>query len=254
MHRFSPVTWGLAVLLHFSASAALQEQTTPDVTTVSVVNSGPIVAPGSLAASWGANFITTTTAASALPLTTTLGGLRVSLTDVDDAQSNTLLYLASPTQINFVTPETAALGKGSVSITGGATPRTGDVLISNVAPTLITTNSMGTGTAAAQTLSIGAGNPRIGQTVDAVDLGGSGTSVYLMLYGSGIRKHSENPVIALVDGVKVPVLYEAAQSEYPGLDQVNIGPLPRSLAGKGTVDLQLCVDGVPANVVTVTIR
>ena len=37
-------------------------------------------------------------------------------------------------------------------------------------------------------------------------------------------------------------------------DQVNVGPLPRSLAGKGESNLVLQVDGRTANTVTVNIK
>lgn len=50
-----------------------------------------------------------------------------------------------------------------------------------------------------------------------------------------------------IGGIPVPVLYAAAQSQYLGVDQVNVGPLPASLAGRGTVDLALVVEGVSAN-------
>jgi hypothetical protein len=38
------------------------------------------------------------------------------------------------------------------------------------------------------------------------------------------------------------------------LDQLNLGPLPRSLASKGELDVVLTVDGRPANVVTLAFR
>ena len=41
---------------------------------------------------------------------------------------------------------------------------------------------------------------------------------------------------------------------YQGLDQVNIGPLPLSLAGKGKVNIVLIADGQTANPVNVTIQ
>ncbi len=45
-----------------------------------------------------------------------------------------------------------------------------------------------------------------------------------------------------------------AHSVFPGLDQINIGPLPRSLAGRGAVEIRITVDGVEANVVQVMLR
>jgi uncharacterized protein (TIGR03437 family) len=50
----------------------------------------------------------------------------------------------------------------------------------------------------------------------------------------------------------VPVLSAGAQSQYAGLDQVNV-ELPGSLRGRGDVDVALAVDGKPANVVTIRV-
>ena len=49
------------------------------------------------------------------------------------------------------------------------------------------------------------------------------------------------------------VQYAGPQNVYEGLDQINL-KLPRSLAGAGLVDIELVVDGVPANVVQVRIK
>ena len=57
-----------------------------------------------------------------------------------------------------------------------------------------------------------------------------------------------------VGGEEVPVLGAVPQGEYVGLDQINIGPLPRSLAGRGEVNILLTTDGKPANTVTLNVR
>ncbi|HUK18686.1 MAG TPA: hypothetical protein VLW65_19825 [Bryobacteraceae bacterium] len=59
---------------------------------------------------------------------------------------------------------------------------------------------------------------------------------------------------ATVGGLSVPVLYSGAAPGYAGEDQVNIGPLPRTLAGQGIVKIVLTADGQQANTVTVTIQ
>jgi uncharacterized protein (TIGR03437 family) len=61
-------------------------------------------------------------------------------------------------------------------------------------------------------------------------------------------------VTATVGGIAVPVLYAGPQSEYPGLDQVNIGPLPASLGGRGQLTIAMKVDGKDTPAVTVAIR
>jgi len=52
----------------------------------------------------------------------------------------------------------------------------------------------------------------------------------------------------------VPVTYAGAQGIYVGLDQVNVGPVPRSLMGAGVVSVALTVDGQQANSVQVAIQ
>jgi uncharacterized protein (TIGR03437 family) len=50
------------------------------------------------------------------------------------------------------------------------------------------------------------------------------------------------------------VSYFGAQGSDEGLDQVNLGPLPASLAGAGVVNISISADGQPANPVTVSIQ
>ncbi len=243
-----------AATLLVGATAILGAQS-PDLTTASAVNNRPIVSPSSIATLWGANLTAQTQAAGGLPLSTTLGGVQIGVTGADNLQAGADLYLASPGQINFVVPSQTSLGKGGVTLTANGVNRIGEILVSNVAPSLITVNSMGSGIAVGQVIRVGgAGGPITDQTVNDVVVGAQNTAAYLVLYGTGIRGRSANPVQALLNGVKVPVLYAGMQSQFPGLDQVNLGPLPASLAGSGTVNLELFVDGVPANVVNVRFR
>jgi uncharacterized protein (TIGR03437 family) len=75
--------------------------------------------------------------------------------------------------------------------------------------------------------------------------------VYLLLFGTGMSKSAVATATVAGQDVGVTVL---PASGFVGLDQVNLGPLPRSLAGAGEVKIALSVDGVPANVVTVNIQ
>ena len=75
-----------------------------------------------------------------------------------------------------------------------------------------------------------------------------------MLYGTGIRGAGGTPgVTAPIGGVVSEVLYAAAQSEFAGLDQVNVR-VPRSLAGRGEVPIVVTAGGKQTNVVTVSIH
>jgi uncharacterized protein (TIGR03437 family) len=85
-----------------------------------------------------------------------------------------------------------------------------------------------------------------------ISLGPSTEQIYLELYGTGIRNTTR--VTATVGGLSVPVLYAGPAPGYSGEDQVNIGPLPLSLAGAGSVNITLVANGQAANTVNVTIQ
>jgi uncharacterized protein (TIGR03437 family) len=84
-----------------------------------------------------------------------------------------------------------------------------------------------------------------------IDLGAATDQVFLEMFGTGSQ--NGKTVTVTVGRVSVPVTY-AGVSGYAGEDQVNIGPLPRSLAGKGQVEILMTVDGIAANVTNVSIQ
>ena len=69
----------------------------------------------------------------------------------------------------------------------------------------------------------------------------------------GVRGFTSE-VAATVGGENVRVLGAVAQGQFVGLDKINIGPLPRTLTGRGEVNMVLTVDGKPANTVKVNVR
>src|SRR5262249_56923592 len=66
-----------------------------------------------------------------------------------------------------------------------------------------------------------------------IDLGGEGDRVFLLLFGSGMRKRgAPAQVKAQIGGVDAEVFYAGPQGDLVGLAQIN--PLiPRSLIGAG---------------------
>ena len=239
-------------LAGFSSAAFAQ------LTTTSAGSYGPIVAPDSIASAWGMNLSASTASATNFPLPFTLGNVQVFVTDSAGAKTAASLFLVSPGQINFLVPASAAVGKGSLAVVSGGATFQGDLLISNIAPAIFTANSDGKGVPAAQVLRItAAGTVTLDNTfkgagpftVNPINVQAASDRLYLMLYGTGLRRHSLNPVKAAVGGVSVPVLYAGPQSQFQGLDQINLGPLPAGLQGKGDVDVIITVDGVPANTV-----
>jgi uncharacterized protein (TIGR03437 family) len=226
------------------------------------------VAVESIVSAFAAGLASATTAAATTPLPTTLGGVTVTVTDKAGTARQAPLYFVSPNQLNFQVPEGTVSGKALLSIRKEDGSRlTGDVLIDAIGPGLFSANADGTGVGLMAAVRADAqGN----QTVlpvfryDAgeqklvavpVDLGAASDQVYLVLYATGVRKVSGiTRVTASVGGTSVPVTYAGAQNEFQGLDQVNIGPLPRSLAGRGVVNVYITVDGNRSNTVTVHIQ
>ena len=89
-----------------------------------------------------------------------------------------------------------------------------------------------------------------------VSLGSSPDQAYLILYGTAIRGAQGN-VSASIHGVNAivnaTIAYAGAQSQFPGLDQVDI-LIPASLAGSGIVSVILTADGITAITVYVSIQ
>jgi uncharacterized protein (TIGR03437 family) len=57
-----------------------------------------------------------------------------------------------------------------------------------------------------------------------------------------------------INNVTVPVPYAGAAPGEIGEDQVNVGPLPASLAGSGNVNLVLTADGQAAATVNLSFQ
>jgi uncharacterized protein (TIGR03437 family) len=223
------------------------------------------VAPGSFGTMYGSNLASSTTSATVLPLPTTLGGVTLSVTDASGAQLPAALSFVSPAQINFVIPNSAALGTATFAAGNGSSSQTTTALIQNVAPALFSMNGTGSGVAAATAIEVPTAQPQqqIPVTVFQcsasacapipINLGVPGT-IYLTLYGTGIRNLSAPANVQVtINGVAVPLQYAGAQPTYPGLDQVNVS-LPAALAGTGNANIVITVDGQVSNTVIVAIQ
>ena len=252
------------MLLACVLPAAYAQNTT--FTTANAGNWTAFVAPDSIAAGFATSISSTTTSAGSLPLGTTLGNATVGITDSAGKTSAASLYFVSPGQINYLIPSNIALGKASVSVTAGSSAYSGTLEISNVSPAIFTANNNGSGVPAAQYVRVSASGKVSTQPVyqagvslyipSPISLLPTTDMVYLVLYGTGMRHHSNNPVKATINGVLVPVTYAGAQSTLPGLDQVNVGPLPQTLTGTGRASLSVVVlvDGIPSNTTLIGIQ
>ena len=81
-----------------------------------------------------------------------------------------------------------------------------------------------------------------------IDLCQVGNTIYLVLFDSGMRGATGiSGITARLADKAIPVLYLGADSTYVGLDQLNLGPVPKSLVGAGIVNLTVSVDGQVVN-------
>jgi uncharacterized protein (TIGR03437 family) len=233
------------------------------VTTVSAADyQGRELAVDSIVSSFAPNIAEGITEADRIPLPTELDGIQIRVTDSTLNESLAGLIVVTPEQINWVLPPQVSEGPARVTVTREDVEAfSGVVTVRAIAPALFSANATGQGVAAALSLRVFPDGtesqelvfePNTGTAVP-IDLGPEGGEVYLLLFGTGIRAFSSG-VGATVGGEEVPVLGAVAQGEFEGLDQVNIGPLPRTLAGRGEVPIELTVDGLPANTLTVTVQ
>jgi uncharacterized protein (TIGR03437 family) len=225
-------------------------------------------APDEATSAYNVQGLTGDTPGTVFPLSTSLGGASVKVTDGTGIARLAQLYgvFLSTGQLNFVIPSETVLGPAQISIIlpGGATVST-IVNITRTSPAIFAANQNGQGVAVGQFLHVHSDNTRTVENIanydaskqayvpNPVNLGPASDRIFVQLYGTGIRhRPSDDSVSATVNGVTVPI-QTAANGVYPGLDQMNV-ELPHSLAGAGTVNLVVSVDGKTTNTVTLGIQ
>ncbi|MFN0111496.1 MAG: hypothetical protein ACKVZH_21740, partial [Blastocatellia bacterium] len=149
-----------------------------------------------------------------------------------------------------------AVGAATISILrNGSVVASTIVNIVAVEPSLFTANASGTGFPAAILYRVRNGNLTTESVAPQIDLGPDGDVTVLVLYGGGIRKRSSLSAVTMkIGGINVGADFADAAPGFIGLDQINTAALPRSLAGKGLVNLELTVDGKPANIVQLNFK
>ena len=142
----------------------------------------------------------------------------------------------------------------------------GVATIASVAPALFSANANGQGVAAAVVLRAKADGTQTFEPaaqfnsstnrfdVVPIDLGASTDQLFLIPFGAGFRNRSSlSAASATIGGTAAEVTFAGAQGSLTGLDQANIR-IPRSLGGRGAVDLLFTVDGRAANTVSINIK
>jgi uncharacterized protein (TIGR03437 family) len=161
------------------------------------------------------------------------------------------VLFVSATQVNYMVPSGTSLGAATVTITSGAGDvSTGPLNIQSVTPNLFQDPENGDPAdtpPVAQLLRLRDGVQTVEPLLSRIDMGPDSDQLFMMLYGTGIRfRNSLASVLVSIGGEQVPVDYAGPQGEFAGLDQINVR-LPRSLAGRGVVPLQVTVEGESAN-------
>ena len=228
--------------------------------------SRPALAPESIVAAFGTDIANDTIVATTQPLPTSLGGVSVTVFDSQRTGRAARLYAVTRGQVNYQIPPNTAVGPGAINIrTASGKTLYENVRITTTAPGVFTATSDGQGLAAASTQRVRGEISTFEPTFrfDAaqnkfiavpIDLGPETDRVYLVLYTSGVRfRKNLASVKVTIGSVEAPVEYAGAQCCFLGVDQIN-ALIPRSLIGKGDVDVTLSLDGVAANTARINIK
>jgi uncharacterized protein (TIGR03437 family) len=221
----------------------------------------------SIVAAFGGELATVTQTAAATPLPLNLAGTTVVVRDSANVERFAPLFFVSPGQVNYQIPAGVRTGPAAVLVSNPAgRVASGAINVEAVAPALFAANANGRDVAAAVVLRIKADGAQSYEPVAVydqaqnkfvaapIDLGGVNEQVFLVAFGTGLRNHSAlAAVTATIGGVNAEALFAGAVEGLVGLDQVNLR-LPRSLAGRGEVELALTIEGKAANVLKIRVK
>jgi uncharacterized protein (TIGR03437 family) len=247
--------------------AKLRDEGGPTVGALACVSAanylGPQLAPESIVAAFGSGLASQVEVATSLPLPTTLAGTTVTVRDSAGAERPAPLFFVAPGQINYQMPLGTAIGQATITVTSGSGQVSrGPAQITQTAAGLFSADASGQGLAAAVVLRIRATGEQVFEPIAQfdqslnrfvavpIDLGPASDQVFLILFGTGMRYRTV--ATASIGGTDSPVLY-VGPSVFVGLDQCNVN-LPRSLAGRGEVDVVMTVDGRVVNRVRASFR
>lgn len=235
------------------------------------------LAPDSLATTFGTSLDTTAVSATTTPLPLQLGTTTISITDSTGVTKQAPVVYVSPTQINWIVPSGLAEGPATMNLTSNGVSHPDTFDIEHVAPAIYTADGSGKGAPAA-TVNVypsGGGAPTSvptylssNGTVTVAPISVSGGQAYLILYATGIE-NVQDSVTAIIgpntvagfegsnvdpsSAQTIQTTFAGTQGQFQALDQVNV-PLPSSLAGAGTMYLQLNVDGYLSNTVELNFK
>jgi uncharacterized protein (TIGR03437 family) len=224
------------------------------------------LAPEAIVSGFGLKMAASTVAAQSVPLPTQLSGTSISIRDSAGIERLAPLFYVSPTQVNYLVPKECAKGNAIVTVNNnGVIAATGAITIADISPGLFSATADGAGIAAANYVRVKNGV----QTVEAVvrwdavnsrfvavpvDVSVANEDVYLILFGTGWRNNLSRAAVSVrIGATAYPVDYAGAQGAFVGLDQINV-LLPKTLAGRGEMDVSVTVDGKTSNAVKITLK
>jgi uncharacterized protein (TIGR03437 family) len=238
--------------------------------TVSAASFAPEVAPQSIVSVFGEGLATQTASATTYPLPSQLGGTSILVkvkTQSGEFEELAPLFFVSSKQINFELPASISPDNPIITVYPlNGLISSGRLKIARVAPALFSMEATGQGLAAAVALRIKADGTQNYEPIARFDpaqnrfvavpleLGAPSDQVFLLLFGTGIRGLGALTSASVkIGGLAAEVSYAGPQGTLVGLDQVN-ARLPRSLSGRGEVEVALTVEGKPANIVKIAIK
>lgn len=254
-----------------TATTTTTTTATTSVPAFSIVNSIPTKKTGMYSAASGATTVAPASLAAVtvigLKATAAISTVSVVMVDSIGAQRTCEVISISLQQAICLVDSSTKTGLAVVSVSSSGRPAgTGFVQVAQVAPGLFSADATGQGLASGNAISqIGSATFTAPLAVlDAttsswvaqpIDLASATDGLTLELRATGVRGRNANGyLVAQIAGVDVPVISIAASTTETGVDIVKIGPLPQSLVGSGLVDVQLAVDGVSANPVSIYIE
>ena len=234
------------------------------VSAASFASNASLTANG-IVAGFGTGLAQDVVVANTLPLPTQLDGTEVIVKDANGTERPTGLFFVAPTQLNYLIPAGTVDGNATITVRrSGVETAQGTATIEAVAPGLFASNASGEGVAAAVILRRRNNTDTFEPVAQfnvatsrfdplPIDLGPDTDSVFLLLFGTGFRAAAQSAVSATVGGTAAPVVGVAPAPGFEGLDQANI-LIPRSLIGRGLVDIVFTANGKAANTVQINIK
>ncbi|MFN0106159.1 MAG: aryl-sulfate sulfotransferase, partial [Bryobacteraceae bacterium] len=166
---------------------------------------------------------------------------------------------ASAGSLTIQIPAAATPGPARLKIpAANGTTQSRDFRINASEPGLFAINGDGEGPGAISAL-IDGQQPMLAYTFDnssnryvAAEIPLKG-DVYLSVFGTGLGT-ARMPLAVVIGGTPIPVTAVAQSAQFPGVDQINVGPVPRALAGKRNLPVVLSAGEAVSNAVVVSFQ